>query len=435
VEAFLCPSEDFLRAIRPGISDGFMMACSGIEWVKPMKRRTADTWSDITKREEGMPHQEDWSLWSLSSDAAGFYAFAPRADGAALELEYKGSANLSRSSSGEPARARADCDLPIDYDGTVPTGRSLVFLGSMGEMDGVSLSAAVVWQVSAWPEEQVKYVQSVGNTETWIRKGREGIATMADAASAWVAGASASERAEDDQWTVTLPGGEYFRIVAIGRPQEKPMQWWDPAGNPVVPNPRWGRDAAGDYLAIAFEASKGAGGALRGREEGTPGLPIYGITSSSEGGTVLRIKKSDWEKAVEEERDLRLTIGYEVGEWKERGEIREGEDLEVDGVVYDLEEVKIQVHAGNNLVHVNVDMKYTFHPDVAVGIGVVDTDGNVMPVHSQKIVYNRPPAGHEARYFSGRFIHDAEIDHFVLLTRLRDWKTLPKFALEPKGGL
>jgi hypothetical protein len=290
-----------------------------------------------------------------------------------------------------------------------------------------------VWQVSAWPEEQVKYVQSVANPERWIQEGREGIQRTANAAAARVAAASGSERGPDDKWTVTLRDGEFFRIAAISRPQENPMLWWDPAGNPVAPDPRWSRNNEDDWLCIVFESSERGGAAYKGWEEGTPGLPLHGF-SVSEVGTVVRIQRSEWEKAVEEGRDLRLTVGYEVGEWKERGEIEEGEEIEVDGTIYSLEEVKISQHA-NDKVHLRVDMDSIFHPDVAVGIGVVDSDGNMTPLHDQWFIFDRPSGEQEARYFAGNFFDNGEIDHFVLLTRLRDWKTFPKFALEPKGGL
>lgn len=272
-----------------------------------------------------------------------------------------------------------------------------------------------------------------------ILEGREGIEKMAAGAAALTAKAREEARGTDDAWTITLPDGEFVRLVAIGRPMDNPRIWWDPDGYPIEPNPRWGQETPTEEIALVIDSSQHAGTAFRGWAEGTPGLPVHGAFSGSGVGTVLKIGKGSWQRAKEEGRDLALTLGYDVGEWKEISRIVPEEKVEIDGATYSLNEVEIRPAPwaapgapGRGPTYVHVDMRYTFDPDVAVGVGVVDQDGEITSLHTQMIYINRSGGGDEARYTGGRYIEGMDVDHLVLLNRPRKWSTLRGFALEPK---
>ncbi len=224
-----------------------------------------------------------------------------------------------------------------------------------------------------------------------------------------------NSKLKTESFTTILPDGEAVKLVALFRPNDNPIVFWDPDGG-IIEGPKLKQfqlDNAKIYE-LAYVLQRPEMKIKDGYEHPAPDGNFYDVhgwkTFQLESGQPFIVKRA-W--------------GY--GAWADVGTIKEGQDFGN----YNLT-IQHEVPKGP-LKQVVARMFWEFDPDFGIRLVAVDKKGNEYPVDAsdefigdfrkdQRVLYAGAAMG----------LNKKELSHFKLQRRPLFWATFEGFALGPK---
>jgi hypothetical protein len=253
----------------------------------------------------------------------------------------------------------------MQYQGDVPVGRAVVFMGQWGEIGGTELWHVSVWQAFACGDEEFLYLQHT-LPKDWIEAGTAQTERVADRAIAWKWQAKHDLTQVDPKWQKNLPNGSILRLTAVSVPDRWRYCWWDAQGQPVLTDAARGEGEFGDEGAGAADAIT----VLMEAED--PSVLDRGPGPPDQRRSIIQ----GWA-----DKEGRVEVGMGGGSWQDGGAIVVGQELEVKGVKVKLVKVvqgepKMMNRPGTSYIAQASPSK---QPDVEIEIAAFDQQGKQIP--------------------------------------------------------
>lgn len=312
----------------------------------------------------------------------------------------------------------------VKFDGDVPAGKSLLFVGRLGPEEGFEPTVVMIWQAVPTTPELLPYVTRNGDIGRWLARGAAGIARDAEDAVAWAKSAQSPD-APQPRWTRTLEGGTTVKLVAVAQ-GAPPYAWWDASGVAVTFGPGLmhgdGETAAVIDVAEPFN---------RGRKTG-----MEGTSNSSGRGSVVYRDNGEVQRVTVTPQNLSpLRLQVADGPWKAIGTIRPGKPLTAGGATYAIKEVSPIFRKSDGAEPLTrVQVEHHLLPGVSVSFAAVDRAGRQVPIDHAPDVRTKPvepspdPEANSLRVT----IDPDDLDHLVVRTRPMRWVEFAGVATKPE---
>ena len=273
-----------------------------------------------------------------------------------------------------------------------------------------------------------------------------------------------------------------MKLVAVFRPREGTLRFWNPDGQPIQGIPEWNSaDVAGKALAVVIERPEYRRLDPNAREVTAADGKYYTYCG--------------WNELTPDQVPT-VAVPYGHGAWQTVGQLRQGQPLEIDGTSYAIEGVESIEMGGMRGAQMReelqarrqtqpggstslrppaarppsgrrvqprgfafVTMSHGYDPNWAIRLVAVGKDGKEYPMEAAEGLQlaSESGTGREARYamraveevMSGTIrkgdrsmyrqgvkgLTDQDIDHFNLQKRPLAWAHFIGFALQPKGAV
>ncbi len=286
-----------------------------------------------------------------------------------------------------------------------PAGQVVVLVTDLGSHNKDHPYLLAILEVIEVPTRLAVYFESVSNRQ-WQLLGYEKIMDLARQGLAWNLKALSQKRVADSKSVLTLPGGGQARITGIWNPAVHPFYTWDRDGIPIPCDPRKMEDIS-DELSVGVE--------IRPHD------------------------KANWERRGSFSPDKstgKLEFCMSDGQWQNTGNtLALNQPVSADGITCML--TSVQADAQRRRVQVKMTIKP--FPDFELAVGAIDKNGNLilpLDLSENKTIYDR--VGYQITSSAGQQVRDdmlavdeADIDHYVLLSRLRSWAIFESIPSKP----
>jgi len=219
-----------------------------------------------------------------------------------------------------------------------------------------------------------------------------------------------------DAWTWILPSKDVMRLIALFRPKDNPIVFWDPEGI-IIEGPRLAMhnfaNASGSELAYVLQRPERE--YKDGHETPAPDGNFYDV-----GGW------STYELESTKSPTIRHAIGY--GDWVDAGRIEEGED----SGNYNLTEIQ---ESKGLVKRIRAKMFWKFDPEFGIRLVAVDKKSKEYPMAAQDEFqgFSKSSKGQRMLYYqSAMGITKKELSRLILQRRPLAWAEFSGFATEPR---
>lgn len=145
-----------------------------------------------------------------------------KSDGLELELALAGLKAIYFTAEGETKVPAA-----IAFDGLVPGGMALVFLGGFDTAGAYCLD---IWEAVRMTDAQARAMRGV-QPQRWFTQTPAEWRDVADRATVWQSGGKSVD--QSDRITQRIGSSLDVQLLGISRPDKWPGCWWTPAGQPI----------------------------------------------------------------------------------------------------------------------------------------------------------------------------------------------------------
>ena len=326
--------------------------------------------------------------------------------GAHLNVEFKNMSCALTWMNDSPKVTKKSRDS-FKLEALCPAGQVIVLVIDLGSHNKDHPYLLAILEVIGVPSQLAIFFQSISNRQ-WQLLGYEKTMELARQGLAWNFKATRSKQDADSKSVRTLPGGGQVRITGIRNLAVHPFYVWNANGDPVAYNPEQWRDIEND-LCINLESRP------YDQARWTPRGPTSPETSTNN-----------------------LEIGIGDGQWQSTNNtLALNQSISADGVTCTLTSVK----ADSQRHRVQAEITIKPFPDFEVAIGAIDKKGNlVLPedmswnngCYSSREFYKETIArGSQCTRMDVLAIDEADIDHYVLLSRLRSWAIFESIPVKP----
>ena len=328
-------------------------------------------------------------------------------------------------------------NVPVNLDADIAPGEAIVNVIGLKPGAEWQASMIMVHEAIRVPANQVEFFKPLTRVDDWIRFGSAGTKQRVARAAAWQSKAKRDASTVEPAWTRNAPNGGHVQLVAISRPKQGPMIWWDPEGRSISGidhNPFTSTSHADeDIVALVRIWEDGVrrtlhdpGGTRSGN--GARDLPERGdATAGSHLVTVPAVlANADGRQS--------LKIGAGFGVWTAETELKA--DRDATAKLGDLTVRTAAVFDHSVVGKTTTLFRWTRTRDFDLTTAAVTKNGKVVASTSNPTVYdNEAPDTLNSGIFFDHPLLLAEIDHFLVKSRPCHWTEFTGFAVEPTEPL
>ncbi len=303
----------------------------------------------------------------------------------------------------------------IIYDGTLPAGQSLMFIGTLHN-GATPYYHIIAWEALKIDQRYQQNFQMVRSGDIWCALGPEAIKADADIAAVWAAGAKHPIADVPPKWEQKLEDGKTLKLTAVTRTDKYLFCSWDGDGQPVPTNSWVSIESVTEptvYCTVLvngveaeWKKQSPTGKPLRNNGEQTGNFEISGTFTAIDG---------------------KVKVGIPVGDWQKVGEIKSGGSIKIDAKTYRMRPPQAQ---GNSQFYVQ------FYPSNGSGadtgdlitLTAVGQDGTELDPSSLSQLMGEG-YGMPLPEFEGMAL--AQVKSYNVWKRKRQWVTLEGFAIDP----
>jgi len=275
----------------------------------------------------------------------------------------------------------------LDFEGVVPPGKAIVFLGKVGTKGESNVWHAMVWEVFGCSAGERPYIELLIEPWPWTEVGPTGAREFARRALTWRDYARTHPVKVAGKWERHLDNGATLRLVGVSVPVRSLGCWWDGDGNPVEGSAEWGPELFQVPYGVwgVFEVEDPAQAQWQGQSKRYSHTASLGLSWGTPWRTI-RGGNIGTSNLVQP-----LAVHVAAGAWQDLFDIRVGETKRGHGVEATLE-VKDLSAQGRNFKAVNC--LWTGPPDVDVDLALFDEAGKLLsPPALAKVEFSRGDIG------------------------------------------
>lgn len=372
----------------------------------------ADPWQETTyrSREYDDPHPDKWLHYTMPFPEKYLTAKADGADAARVALSVD-QMTLSLISSDQNSRRTSTRQGSVHWSGLLSPGRVMLLIADMADLGWekpVNVRVIEAYRASDFEQRSIE-----GLDTHWMMKGPAELRRPADQELVWAAQAEAAGKLgtmfhAGDKWTRRLSDGTVVQLLAVARPEEWPLCWWDADGRPL-------RDGRLDDRGYVEEGRTPFGVAVRVR----PPTPWFGPD-------IRGVGEDGYSEAIPEG-DKEVNLYVSTGPWSQQA-IEPGKPV----TVQDIPMVFHTLEGGREATGQLEIPPGMLPPELDVEMGMVTRDGQLIICSSiEPLVFQNSDSKSRERINGSFGVMREQLDHFVVLWRKREKVTFSSFADKP----